>query len=235
MTPILFAGHPLGSSLGLVVASEWLGQPYRIARVLMPDDMLSDAYARVNPRRETPVLIRENGQPLTETLAIAQWLAARDAGRRISFAAGSAESLRMHQLMAFINSSFTGAFSPLWTAMESPQATEADRQALQRYGRDGVARRHAQLEAMLGNGPYLAGDRPTLADALFIGVARWADFHAAVDPGAYPKVQALKQRLQDDPAVRFAQAIEDGAPAAGSGTMTGLVPLAEALRQANVD
>lgn len=234
MTPILFAGHPQGSSLGLVAASEWLGAPYRIARVLMPDDMQGEAYGRVNPRRETPVLIREDGQPLTETLAIAHWLAARDTARRISFANGTAESLRMHQLMAFLNSSFTGAFSPLWTAMESQDATPQVKQVLQDTGRQAVAHRHAQLEQMVGPGPYLVGDRPTLADAIFIGVARWADFHSAVAPSAYPRIQALKQRLQEDSAVRFAQAVEDGTPHAGSGAMTGLVPLADALRQANV-
>jgi len=43
MEPILLAGYPLGSSLGLVAAFEWLGQPYRVARVEMPADMLTDA------------------------------------------------------------------------------------------------------------------------------------------------------------------------------------------------
>ena len=73
MQPILLAGFPLGSSLGLVVALEWLGQPYRLTRIEMPDDMLSDAYGRLNGRRETPVLVTEDGA-LTETMAIALWL-----------------------------------------------------------------------------------------------------------------------------------------------------------------
>lgn len=233
MTPILFAGFPQGSSLGLVAASEWLGLPYRVARVHMPDDMLSEGYGRLNGRRETPALILENGQALTENLAIAHWLAARDTAHRISFAPGSSESLRMHQLMAFINTSFTGAFSPLWMAMENPSTPEDAKQVLQRYGRDAVALRHQQLEAMVGSGPYLVGERPTLADAIFIGVARWADFHSAVDPRAFPKIQALKARLEADPAVKFAHAVEDGVPAKGSGAMVGLVPLAEALALAN--
>ncbi|MET0334305.1 MAG: glutathione S-transferase family protein [Rhizobacter sp.] len=232
MTPILFSGYPQGSSLGLVAASEWLGQPYRIARVHMPDDMLTDAFARLNGRRETPALIREDGQPLTETLAIAQWLAARDTQHRISFAQGTAESLRMHQLMAFINTSFTGAFSPLWAAMEDPRMSDDTQQLLLAHGRGDVARRHAQLEALIDRGPYLVGDRPTLADAVFIGVARWADFHEAVTPTDYPKIQDLKARLAADPAVQFAHAIEDGEPATGTGAMLGLVPLAEALQQA---
>ncbi|MBL0726892.1 glutathione S-transferase family protein [Piscinibacter sp. HJYY11] len=229
MTPILFAGFPQGSSLGLVAASEWLGLPYRVARVHMPDDMLSEAYGRLNGRRETPALILENGQPLTENLAIAHWMASRDTDHRISFAPGSGDSLRMHQLMAFLNTSFTGAFSPLWAAMENPSMPDDVKQVLQHHGREAVALRHTQLEAMIGEGPYLVGERPTLADAIFIGVARWADFHSAVDPRAHPKVQALKARLEADPAVQFAHAVEDGLPATGSGAMVGLVPLAEAI------
>ena len=135
--------------------------------------------------------------------------------------------------MAFINSSFTGAFSPLWAAMEAEHATRDFKQALQAQGQNEVALRHNQFEAMVGDGPYLLGNSPSLADALFVGVARWADFHSVVDPQAYPKIAALKRRLEADPAVRFAHAIEDGTPARGSIAMTGLVPLADALRQAN--
>ncbi|MEW6640748.1 MAG: glutathione S-transferase family protein [Pseudomonadota bacterium] len=229
MTPTLLTGFPLGSSLGLVAAFEWLGQPYRLSRVHMPDDMLTDAYGRINGRRETPVLLTGDAPPLSETMAIALWLAARDRDRRISFAPGTVQADRMHQFVGFLNTGFTGAFSPLWVALEMADADEAYRAALRRFGRDLVARRHAQLEAMIADSPYLLGEHPTLADAVFVGVARWADFHDAIAPGAYPKIRALRARLEADPAVRFALAVEDGAALPASSAMTGLVPLAEAL------
>ena len=43
MEPILVYGFPLGSSMGLVAALEWLGQPYRLSRVDMLADMKTDA------------------------------------------------------------------------------------------------------------------------------------------------------------------------------------------------
>ena len=113
MEPILVYGFPLGSSMGLVAALEWLGQPYRLSRVDMLADMKSDAYGRLNGRRETPVLITDDGRTITETLAIARWLEARDVERRISFDLAAAEADRMHQLMGFLNTGFTGAFSPV--------------------------------------------------------------------------------------------------------------------------
>lgn len=229
MEPILLYGFPLGSSMGLVAALEWLGQPYRLSRVDMLKDMKTAGYRRLNDRGETPVLITGEGTVLTETMAIALWLEHRDLQRRISFDPGSRQSDRMHQLMAFLNTGFTGAFSPLWVALEAEDMPPDDREVLRAYGRNAVANRHARLEAMIGTGPYLIGDRPTLADAVLVGVARWADFHQAVEINAYPKLAALRQRLESDPAVQFALALENGETPAGSGALRGQVALSDLL------
>ena len=55
MEPLLVYGVPLGSSMGLVAALEWLGQPYRLSRVDMLSEMKNASYARINGRLETPV------------------------------------------------------------------------------------------------------------------------------------------------------------------------------------
>lgn len=231
--PILTSGFPLGSSAGLVTAFEWLGQPYRLTRVDMLGEMRTDAYKRLNGRVETPVLITGEGRVLTETMAIALWLEARDLDRRISFEPGTPEADRLHQYVAFLNTGFTGAFVPMWVALEAEGVTEEYRETLRKFGRSFVAERHGQLEAMIGDSDYLLGDRPTLADAVFAGVARWVDFHKAVDPRDYPRILALRKRIEADPAFRFAVSIEDGKQAAGSGAMKGLVPLADVLRNAD--
>src|SRR5689334_22509276 len=178
MIPTLLTGFPLGSSLGLVAAFEWLGKPYCLSRVGMPDDLSTDGYARLNGRQETPVLLSDEGF-LTETMAIALWLEARDLEHRTSYQPGSPQADRLHQFMGFLNSSFTASFSPLWAALEMKGVSDDFRETLRKFGRGAVAKRHRQLEAMMGDSKYLLGDHPTLADALFIGVARWADFHQA--------------------------------------------------------
>ena len=199
---------------------------------MLGEDMRSEAYGRVNGRRETPVLIREDGSVLTETLAIAHWLAQRDRERRISFDPGSAASDRMWQFAAFLNTGFTAAFTPYWGAMEAQELPEAARSALRVFGRGLVNGRHQALEAMLPASPYLGGERPGLADAVFVGVARWAGYHAAVEPGRYPGIEALRARLEADPAVRFAAAIEQGRQPPAGGAMGELMPLAAALAAA---
>lgn len=227
MEPTLLYGFPLGSSMGLVAALEWLGQPYRLSRVDMLSEMKTPEYLRLNPRGETPVLLTGDGRVLTETMAIALWIEARDTERRVSFDPGTPQADRMHQLIGFINTGFTAAFTPYWVAMEMAEPDPDYQAALRRLGHGAVNERHARMEEMVGDSPYLLGDRPTLADGVFIGVARWGAFHRAVQTGDYPRTQALIARLMADPAVAFAQAREDGETPAGSGALLGEVPLAE--------
>ncbi|SMO57414.1 glutathione S-transferase family protein [Paracoccus laeviglucosivorans] len=229
MEPILIYGYPSGSSMALVAALEWLGQPYRLCRVDMLGEMRDPAYRRLNPRVETPVLITDDGRVVTETMAIALWLEARDDARRISFAPRSAQTDRMHQLMGFVNTGFTGAFTSLWAALEM-QTPDPARQALLRdIGKDQVTERHDRLEEMIGPGPYLVGDRPSLADALLIGVARWAAYHQITEASGWPRLTALRKRLEDDPAVQYATALETGEPATGNGACRGHVALQDLI------
>ncbi len=231
MEPILLYGFPAGSSMGLVAALEWLGQPYRLCRVDMLGEMRAPAYARINARHETPVLITDDGRPLTETMAIAAWLEARDEARRISFAPRSPEADRIRQLLGFVNTGFTAAFGPLWAALEMDPPDPALQAALRRWGQAAVIERHDRLEEMIGDTPYLVGDRPTLADGVLVGVARWLEYHDVADVVRWPRLAALRERLEADPAVRFALAIEAGEMPSGSGALRGQVPLAEIIER----
>lgn len=229
MEPILLYGFPLGTSMGLVATLEWLGQPYRLSRVDMLGEMREPTYAGLNARHETPVLITQDGRALSETMAIAAHFEARDTERRVSFEPGSPQADRMHQLMAFLNTGFTAAFAPLWVAMELASPDPAYQAALRRFGCDAVIKRHDQLEAMLDDSPWLAGERRTMADGLLAGVARWLEFHEVADIARWPKLQALRQRLAADPAVVYATTLENGEAAQGSGSCLGQLPLADVV------
>lgn len=206
MEPILIYGYPATTSMGLIAALEWQGKPYRLCRVgEMPPD-----FGRLNPRFETPVLITDDGRTLTESMAIALWLEARDDERRISFAPPSPEADRMHQWMAFINTGFTCAFYPLWVASHMEPPNPAMETALREWGNSTVIERHERLEEMIGDTQFLTADYPTLADALLVGVARWLDYHGVADKARWPKLAALRHQLESDAAVIFATALENG-------------------------
>lgn len=231
MEPILLYGYPLGSSMGLVAALEWLGQPYRLCRVDMLGEMRDPSYARINPRHETPAFITDEGRVLSETMAIAAWLEARDVERRISFDPLTAEADRMHQLMGFVNSGFTGAFTPLWIALEMEVPDPTMQAMLRKSGIERVIERHDKLEAMIGEDAFFIGEHPTLADALLIGVARWLEYFDVADKARWPKLTTLRQRLEAEPAVIYATALESGESIQGTGACLGHVSLTEVIER----
>jgi glutathione S-transferase len=226
MEPVLLYGVPQGCSFGSIVALEWLGRPYRLCRINMPEDMQSDLYARINPVRETPALLLEDGTVLTESAAILQNIASRGIDRGLGFEQGTREYDLLNQVIAFLNTTFFSAFGPLWRAYEMEENPPVQ-SVLRDVGRQAVIKAHEQLESMLANGEWLAGPRKTLADAYFIGLARWGKYHRVVAPGQYPKLDRLIEKLEADPAVVFAHAIEDARPATSSGGFRGHITLQE--------
>ncbi len=231
MTPILFYGIPSGCSFGSIVALEWLGEPYRLSRIQMPEVVQSEAFRRINPVGETPSLKTKDGHIISESLAILNHLGARGVEKGLGFKQGTADFDRLNQLLAYLNTSFFNAFSPLWYALEHDAMKPEEKQALRSYGAANVARAHHELEKMLGKNPWLAGDQRTLADAYFIGIARWTKYHDVIDRKDYPGVQALFERLENDPAVKFAHAIERGEDVRGAGGFASHVSLEQALSE----
>ncbi|WP_375055220.1 glutathione S-transferase family protein [Zobellella sp. DQSA1] len=228
MKPILFYGVPSGCSFGSIVALEWLGRPYRLCRVEMPGEAGSDAYRRINPLAETPTLLTAGGETLSESMAILNHIAAQGLEAQLGYPQGSPDFDRLNQMLAFLNTTFFGAFAPLWHALEH-EMRDAEKQVLLDYGREAVAKAHRQLEMMLADRPWLLGAQRSVADAYFIGIARWAEYLQVVDRSDYPNLQRLYNKLEQDPAVIFAHAIEQQRPVVGGGGFAGEVPLAEAL------
>lgn len=226
--PILYYGVPSGCSFGSIVALEWLGEPYALSRIEMPEVVTSAQFRRINPVGETPALMDEHGAVVTESMAILNHIAARGRERGLGYAQGSRDFDRLNRMLAYLNTSFFNAFAPLWYVLEH-EVTDAEREALVNYGRAKVEKVHAELEAMIGEGPWLLGEQRSIADAYFIGIARWTRYHDVVDRSDYPKLQRLYEALEADPAVKFAHAIEDQTPAVSSGGFRGEIALAQTL------
>jgi glutathione S-transferase len=226
----LFYGVPEGCSFGTIVALEWSGAKYHLCRVDMPETVSSEDFRRINPVGETPSLMLPDCSIVSESMAILHHISVKARSKGLGFEPGSPEDDRLHQMLAFLNTGFFSAFSPLWHAFEHSLEPAAV-QALRDYGISKVEKRHAQLETLLDGRDWLVGDGRSLADAYFMGIARWNDFHEAVDRRRFPALNRLYERMLDDPAVRFAQAIEHQHPAVSAGGFQGHVSLADMLGQ----
>lgn len=226
MQPVLFYGVPQGCSFGSIVALEWLGQPYWLSRIEMLEHPWPAAYAAINPLNQTPALLLEEGEALTESLAILLNIGTRGISRGLGFYQGTPESDRLIEMLAYLNSDFFAAFGPLWAAYEMQDADDTTRAVLQRLGNADVTKALAHVDALLDRRPWLAGEQRTVADAYFSGVARWAEYFPQFDLARdYPNVRRHLDRLRADPAVRFAMAIEAGEPAQSSGQYLGHLAL----------
>jgi glutathione S-transferase len=228
MEPVLFYGVPQGCSFGSIVALEWLGKPYRLCRIEMLEQPWDPLFAKVNPLFQTPALLLENGEPLTESLAILQHLASRDLEARLGFVQGSREFDRLNEMLAYLNTDFFSSFNPLWALYETQGLNGVEQELLRRLGRELVAKGCAHLDGLLAEREWLLGDARSVADAYFVGIARWAEYHRLFDlKQEYPNLARHLAKLKDDPAVRFADAIECGEQPAGVGHFKGHVSLHE--------
>ncbi|WP_245500686.1 glutathione binding-like protein [Rhizobium sp. BK251] len=133
--------------------------------------------------------------------------------------------------LAFINTGFTGAFGPLWAAMEMVPPNPPMQSALKEWGRERVVERHDRLEEMIGDTKFVIADRPTLADGVLIGVARWLDFHGVAGKNRWPKLAALRERIEADPAAIYATALESGERGPKSASCLGHVELADVIER----
>jgi glutathione S-transferase len=152
-----------------------------------------------------------------------------DQGLGLGFRQGTREFDRLNQMLAYLNTDFYSAFSPLWTAYEMPDLELADRELLRTLGRAAVAKNCAYLDTLLSDREWLlGGEKRTVADAYLTGIGRWVEYHQLFDlQRMYPNLHRYLQKLNADPAVIFAQAIENGQAATTTGKFMGHVTLEE--------
>ena len=233
METTLFYGAPGGSSLGSIIALEWLGQPYRLSRIEMLQQPWDAAFASINPKMKTPVLVLEDGGTLTESLAILLHIGQRDLDKQLGFLPGTRDFDRLTEMLSYLTTDFFASFAPLWEAYESAEPDPARNEILCSLGQKSVMHEFAILERLLSDKKWLlGGDRPTGADAYLFAVARWADYHRVCDmEKTYPVMYRYLRRMRDDPAVRFAVDIEEGKEATGNGSFTGHASLQEVIEQ----
>ncbi len=224
--PILFYGVPEGCSFGSIVALEWSRLQYRLCRIEMPVQVSSDAYRLINPVAETPTLLTVEGRLLSQSVAILHHIGALSRDPHLVPRYGTPEFDRFNEVLAFLNTGFFESFAPLWFALEH-DVQDSERTGLERMARKKVRKAHDDLEARLGDSPWLAGEHRSAADAYFLGIARWNEFHQVLDRRDYPRLQRLHERLEGEPAVRFAHAIEHGVAPKSAGGFLGHVPLGQ--------
>jgi glutathione S-transferase len=154
-------------------------------------------FATINPKGYVPALRLDDGQVLTENVAVLQYIADLNPAAKLAPAAGTMERYRLQEWLSFVNSELHKSFTPLF----SSEATED----MKTYARNYLAKRLSYLEGALGDKKYLMGDQFTVADAYLFTVLGWGS-HVGVDIG--PKLKSYVDRVRARPHVIEAMTAE---------------------------
>ena len=156
-------------------------------------------FLEINPKGYVPALELDNGEVLTEGVAIVQYLADLKPEARLAPANGTLERYRLQAMLGYINSELHKSYSPLF----NPATNEETRKERLGY----LGKRYAFIENELHDKSYLFGETFTVADAYLFTVTQWAD-GVKLDLSNMPNVRAFQQRVNARPAVQAAIAAE---------------------------
>jgi glutathione S-transferase len=153
----------------------------------------------INPKGYVPALQLDDGQVLTENVAVLQYIADLKPESKLAPPAGTFERYRLMEWLSFINSEVHKSFTPLFSA-EVSEDTKA-------YARNNIAKRLTYLETALGDKQFLMGDQFTVADTYLFTVLSWAG-HAGIDLKQWPHLQSYVERIRARPHVVEAMTAE---------------------------
>jgi glutathione S-transferase len=156
-------------------------------------------YLAVNSKGAVPALKLDNGQVLTEGVAIMQYLADQKPESNLAPRNGTLERYRVQEWLNYITSEVHKGFSPLWNPTADP--------AVKSYALDGLKKKFDWLNTQLSGKKYLTGDNFTVADAYLFTVMNWTNF-LAVDLTPWPALKEFQARVAARPKVQEALAAE---------------------------
>ena len=148
----------------------------------------------VSPKGVVPILELDNGQVLTEGVAILIYLADQKPEAGLMPAQDSFHRYQLHEWLTFISSELHKTFSPwLFHPEYGEQATEVAKQRLHE--------RFCLLDNYLADHNYLVGDRFTIADAYCFTIVNWSKGRG-IDLAEWPNLVRYQSKIADRKSVR---------------------------------
>ncbi len=152
-------------------------------------------FTKINAKGYVPALQLDNGENLTEGVAIVSYLADQKPESNLLPKNGTFERYRAQEWLTYVSSEIHKTFSPLF----NPNTPDAYKQ----MALDKLGQRFDYLNKHLDGKQYLMGSQFTAADAYLFTVASWSP-HLKVDLGKWPALKAYVDRIAARPAVQAA-------------------------------
>jgi glutathione S-transferase len=188
---------PGACSLASHITAREAGIPVELKRADTKTKKLVDGsdYLAVNSKGAVPALRLDNGQVLTEGVAIMQYLADQKPGSKLAPAAGTLERYRLQEWLNYITSEVHKSYSPLWNPSADPKVKE--------YTQANLEKKLDWINGQLAGKKYLTGDTFTIADAYLYTVINWS-FFLGQNLDRWPALKEFHGRVAARPAVQAA-------------------------------
>lgn len=188
-------------SLSPHIILEELGLTYEAEKVDLKTKRTETGkdYTAIAEKSAVPLLVLDNGEKLTEGVAIVQYLADLKPEAGLAPKNGSFERVRLQELLNYIATEFHKAHSPLFM----PGCGEA---AVEIYTKK-IKSAYSYLSEKLKHKPYLLGEQFTVADAYGFTVINWHNV-VNIDLSPWPVLVDYQKRIAARPAVQAAMRAE---------------------------
>lgn len=195
-------------SLAPHIILEELGIPYVAQQIEMSKgDNERPEFLKLNPMGAVPVLELNDGQALTEGVAIQQYLADLKPESNLAPRNGTFERVRCQEWLNFIATELHKSVGSLFGVAMFAQ-TPAAQEEVKKNLVEMAGKKLDLAERKLGTNPFVLGNAYSIADVYLFTIFSWTNY-VGLKTEKWPNLVAHSKRLMERPAVRRTMAMED--------------------------
>jgi len=183
------------------IALQWAGADYEV-KLLERDRLKEPDYLALQPLGKVPVLVREDGEVLTEVAAILNWIAEAYPAARLG-GTDPDERFAINQWLSFLGTELhASAYGPHF-APQRFHPDETEHEAVRAAAHARLPWLYEILEEGLEESRYPVAQRRTIVDPFLYVLTHWTDM-TPVELGEYPALEAFRAGMEADPGVQRA-------------------------------
>lgn len=184
---------PGACSLAVHIVLNELSSHFELVRVDLMTKLTQDGddFRLINPQGRVPAITLDNGNTLTESVAVLQYLA--DQSREVSLAPenGTFERAKLQEMLNFLTADVHKAFGPLFMG---PSDEERERIITE------ISAKFDYLNTLLTGKDYLVDNQYSIADIYLFVIAGWAG-PMGISLADWPQLTGLIERIAERPNV----------------------------------
>jgi glutathione S-transferase len=142
-------------------------------------------FTKINPNGYVPALQLDNGDVLTEGVAIMQYLADQSPQSDIVPQNATFARAKLQEKLNYLTSELHKGFVPLFSNVTDEIKANA---------RDNLAKKFSYIDSILGKSQYISGSKFSIADAYLFVISNWTKM-TGIDLNQWKNVSSLVEKV----------------------------------------